>query len=69
MMNLLSRFFLVALAAIFALDSSSLAETKPNIIFVMTDDQGYGDLKGKAFRVGHMGDHSAATLAAFLDAL
>ncbi|MEN8714340.1 MAG: arylsulfatase [Verrucomicrobiales bacterium] len=43
MMNLLSRFFLVALAAIFALDSSSLAETKPNIIFVMTDDQGYGD--------------------------
>jgi aspartate aminotransferase-like enzyme len=32
-------------------------------------DKGYGDLKGKAFRVGHMGDHSAATLAAFLDAL
>ena len=32
-------------------------------------DKGYGDLKGKAFRVGHMGDHDAAALAAFLDAL
>jgi aspartate aminotransferase-like enzyme len=32
-------------------------------------DKGYGDLKGKAFRIGHMGDHSMARLDALLDAL
>jgi aspartate aminotransferase-like enzyme len=32
-------------------------------------DQGYGDLKGKAFRIGHMGDHSLATLERLLAAL
>ncbi|MGC6486416.1 MAG: pyridoxal-phosphate-dependent aminotransferase family protein [Planctomycetota bacterium] len=32
-------------------------------------DKGYGELKGKAFRVGHMGDHSEAALEAFLQAL
>ncbi|MFM1872597.1 MAG: hypothetical protein RL398_2019 [Planctomycetota bacterium] len=32
-------------------------------------DQGYGDLKGKAFRIGHMGDHSLATLERLLTAL
>jgi aspartate aminotransferase-like enzyme len=32
-------------------------------------DQGYGDLRGKAFRIGHMGDHSPARLAALLAAM
>ena len=32
-------------------------------------DKGYGDLKGKAFRIGHMGDHDEAALGAFLAAL
>ena len=32
-------------------------------------DKGYGDLKGKAFRIGHMGDHDEAALASFLAAL
>jgi predicted phosphoserine aminotransferase len=32
-------------------------------------DKGYGDLKGKAFRIGHMGDHAPARLAALLAAL
>ena len=32
-------------------------------------DKGYGDLKGKAFRIGHMGDHDHARLDAFLAAL
>jgi len=32
-------------------------------------DKGYGKLKGEAFRIGHMGDHSAATLGSFLTAL
>jgi aspartate aminotransferase-like enzyme len=32
-------------------------------------DQGYGELKGRAFRIGHMGDHSTARLAALLAAL
>ncbi len=32
-------------------------------------DKGYGDLKGKAFRIGHMGDHSLATLERLLAAL
>ncbi|MFK7743038.1 MAG: alanine--glyoxylate aminotransferase family protein [Planctomycetota bacterium] len=29
-------------------------------------DKGYGDLKGKAFRIGHMGDHSKARLQQLL---
>jgi aspartate aminotransferase-like enzyme len=32
-------------------------------------DQGYGALKGKAFRIGHMGDHGLDTLRALLAAL
>lgn len=32
-------------------------------------DRGYGDLKGKAFRVGHMGDHSPARVQQLLAAL
>lgn len=32
-------------------------------------DQGYGKLKGKAFRIGHMGDHDLARLEACLQAL
>jgi predicted phosphoserine aminotransferase len=29
-------------------------------------DKGYGDLKGKAFRIGHMGDHTPARVEALL---
>ncbi|MCA8974623.1 MAG: alanine--glyoxylate aminotransferase family protein [Planctomycetes bacterium] len=32
-------------------------------------DKGYGDLKGKAFRIGHMGDHGPARLGRLLAAL
>lgn len=32
-------------------------------------DKGYGDLKGKAFRIGHMGDHSLPRLQQLLAAL
>jgi aspartate aminotransferase-like enzyme len=32
-------------------------------------DQGYGELKGRAFRIGHMGDHSLARLQQLLAAL
>ncbi len=32
-------------------------------------DKGYGDLKGKAFRVGHMGDHAPARLEQLLASL
>ncbi len=32
-------------------------------------DQGYGTLKGKAFRIGHMGDHDLATLQCLLAAM
>lgn len=32
-------------------------------------DQGYGSLRGQAFRIGHMGDHRPATLQALLKAL
>ena len=32
-------------------------------------DQGYGSLRGKAFRIGHMGDHDLASLRALLQAL
>lgn len=32
-------------------------------------DKGYGDLKGKAFRIGHMGDHDEARLQRLLSCL
>ena len=32
-------------------------------------DKGYGDLKGKTFRIGHMGDHQPASLQRLLDVL
>lgn len=32
-------------------------------------DKGYGDLKGKAFRIGHMGDHPVARVQELLAAL
>ena len=32
-------------------------------------DKGYGDLKGKAFRIGHMGDHTMARLESLLAVL
>lgn len=32
-------------------------------------DQGYGDLKGKTFRIGHMGDHDVTRLQRCLDSL
>lgn len=32
-------------------------------------DQGYGDLKGKTFRIGHMGDHGVERLETLLTAL
>ena len=32
-------------------------------------DKGYGDLKGKAFRVGHMGDHTMSRLESLLTVL
>jgi len=32
-------------------------------------DQGYGDLKGKTFRIGHMGDHTPQRLDACLATL
>jgi predicted phosphoserine aminotransferase len=32
-------------------------------------DKGYGDLKGKAFRIGHMGDHTLARLESLLSVL
>jgi aspartate aminotransferase-like enzyme len=32
-------------------------------------DQGYGPLRGKAFRIGHLGDHDETRLAALLTAL
>jgi aspartate aminotransferase-like enzyme len=32
-------------------------------------DKGYGDLKGKAFRIGHMGDHDPPRLQRLLAAL
>ncbi|MFN3240217.1 MAG: pyridoxal-phosphate-dependent aminotransferase family protein [Planctomycetota bacterium] len=48
-------------------DVGAMAERAAAAGFKM--DKGYGDLKGKAFRVGHMGDHDQARLEAFLAAL
>ena len=48
-------------------DVEALAAKAADAGFKM--DKGYGDLKGKAFRVGHMGDHDMARLQSFLAAL
>ena len=48
-------------------DVEALAKRAADAGFKM--DKGYGDLKGKAFRIGHMGDHDHARLDAFLAAL
>ena len=48
-------------------DVGALANKAADAGFKM--DQGYGDLKGKAFRIGHMGDHDLTGLRSFLSAL
>lgn len=48
-------------------DVEALAKRAADAGFKM--DKGYGDLKGKAFRIGHMGNHDATRLEAFLAAL
>lgn len=41
-------------------DVKAMAERASNAGYKI--DQGYGDLKGKTFRIGHMGDHTVARL-------
>ena len=48
-------------------DVEALAEKAAGAGFKM--DKGYGDLKGKAFRIGHMGDHDMERLESFLASL
>src|SRR5262249_27036815 len=48
-------------------DVKQLAETATRAGFKI--DQGYGDLKGRTFRIGHMGDHTVARLQELLAAL
>ena len=48
-------------------DVDALAARAADAGFKM--DKGYGDLKGKAFRIGHMGDHDLERLEDFLAAL
>ena len=48
-------------------DVEALAKRALDAGFKM--DKGYGDLKGKAFRIGHMGDHDQERLAVFLAAI
>ena len=48
-------------------DVEALAKTAAANGFKM--DKGYGDLKGKAFRIGHMGDHTLARLESLLNVL
>lgn len=48
-------------------DVDALAKAALEAGFKM--DKGYGDLKGKAFRIGHMGDHDLARLDELLAAL
>lgn len=48
-------------------DVAALAQRASDAGFKI--DQGYGPLKGKAFRIGHMGDHDVAGLQRLLAAL
>ncbi|MCR9248421.1 MAG: alanine--glyoxylate aminotransferase family protein [bacterium] len=48
-------------------DVNALAERAADSGFKL--DKGYGDLKGKAFRIGHMGDHDEGRLERLLSAL
>lgn len=48
-------------------DIMELAVRAKNSGFAM--DKGYGKLKGEAFRIGHMGDHTPERLQQLLDAL
>lgn len=48
-------------------DVAAMAKRAAAAGFVL--DQGYGSLKGKAFRIGHMGDHDLARLQHLLAAL
>ena len=48
-------------------DVKQMAERASNAGFKI--DQGYGDLKGKTFRIGHMCDHTPARLQRLLAAL
>ncbi len=48
-------------------DVAALAQRASDAGFKI--DQGYGPLKGKAFRIGHMGDHDLARLRQLLAAL
>jgi len=48
-------------------DVKQMAERASNAGFKI--DQGYGDLKGRTFRIGHMGDHTVARLQQCLQAL
>jgi aspartate aminotransferase-like enzyme len=48
-------------------DVKQLAERASSAGFKV--DQGYGDLKGRTFRIGHMGDHPPERLQALLAAL
>jgi aspartate aminotransferase-like enzyme len=48
-------------------DVKVLAETATKAGFKI--DQGYGDLKGRTFRIGHMGDHTVPRLQELLAAL
>lgn len=48
-------------------DVDGLASRAADAGFKM--DKGYGDLKGKAFRIGHMGDHDEGRLERLLAAL
>jgi arylsulfatase len=47
----LAIFSTVLLAAPAALDAATLAGSRPNILFILTDDQGYGDISAHGNRV------------------
>jgi aspartate aminotransferase-like enzyme len=48
-------------------DVNQLAETAQSAGYLI--DKGYGSIKGKTFRIGHMGDHNPDRLRALLSAL
>ena len=48
-------------------DVKGMAERASNAGYKI--DQGYGDLKGKTFRIGHMGDHTTSRLSDCLKTL